>query len=175
MDLDEVIGSVRVETVSGDVTVQGGPESVDVETVSGGIEILGVRENVEAQSVSGFIRVEGGEEIEAATTSGRIEITGDLYRAVQATSVSGSITFDGVPDRDGEFEFENFSGAVELYLPADVDGEFEIETFSGKIRSDFDGRVHTPKHGPGASMRFGRSDTRFTINTFSGSIHLRAR
>jgi DUF4097 and DUF4098 domain-containing protein YvlB len=177
VDVEGITGSVNVETVSGDVAVRGDAESVEVESVSGAIELSGARGKAEAKTVSGRILIEGGRKVEASTTSGSIEIAGDVFREVQATSVSGSITFDGVPDRDGEFDFENFSGAIELYLPSDVEGEFEIETFSGRIQSDLGGTPRTPKHGPGASMsvRLGRSEAQFTINTFSGSIHLKTR
>lgn len=173
--VEGVRGPMELESVSGTIDVKADAKRLDVATVSGGIDVSGKIESVEAESVSGAISLrETSGRADVATTSGRIEIVGGDFETVSCASVSGGIVFDGRPVGDGEFEFENFSGSIELSLPEDVSADFEMETFSGSIHSELGGRERREKFGPGASMdvTYGDGAAAFSLTTFSGSIRL---
>ena len=53
----------------------------------------------------------------------------------------------------------------------------DVETFSGSIRSEFDGRSHRERYGPGASLSVirGDGDADISVSTFSGSVTLEKR
>jgi DUF4097 and DUF4098 domain-containing protein YvlB len=178
IDVEGVRGEHDLESVSGNVTVEGDAKRLDAESVSGFVEVTGRIPEVSAESVSGRITLEGTEgEADASTTSGGIEIVGGNFRRVSCESVSGKIRFEGTPAEDGEFHFECLSGSVTLVLPSDLSAEVEVESFSGSIDSDFGGKVHHPKYGPGASFDavYGDGDADITVETFSGSVKIREK
>ena len=178
IEVANVGGALDLESVSGGILVDGDAKRLDAESVSGSIEVRGRIPETSAESVSGRITLNGTEgEAEATTTSGAIEIVGGNFDRVSCESVSGKIRFAGTPAKDGEFRFECLSGTVTLELPFDLSAEVDIDSFSGDIDSDFGGKVHRPKYGPGASFHavYGDGDAEISIESFSGNVRLRER
>ncbi|MBZ0267562.1 DUF4097 domain-containing protein [bacterium] len=173
-----VEGELELESVSGSIDVRADAKLAELATVSGGIDVNGKIPTVEAESVSGAITLrETSGRAEVATTSSRIAIDGGDFVSVSCTSVSGGIEFDGNPVGNGDFEFENFSGSIELTLPGNVNADFEMESFSGGIHSELGGHVDREEHGPGKSLAvtYGNGSAEFSVTTFSGSIRVRKK
>ncbi|MGH2569627.1 MAG: DUF4097 family beta strand repeat-containing protein [bacterium] len=173
-------GKIGVETVSGNITVEttAGDQRVRLESVSGAVTVRGNIGDVRAESVSGKIEIgDAGGEIEASTTSGGIQVSGEALRYVELSSVSGSIAVDGDPAPGAELELENLSGSVGLRLSPDANAEIRVETFTGKIESDFDGGVQNKgkETGEWLTTVVGKGGASVTISTFSGSVSLRKR
>jgi DUF4097 and DUF4098 domain-containing protein YvlB len=178
IEVEGVAGSLELESVSGGVGVRGPCAAVEASTVSGSIDVVGGMERVEVESVSGAIRLEEvGGRVGAETTSGSIEVDAEGLSKVECTSVSGGIRFDGSPADDAEVILENFSGSIDVVLGANPDADIEIETFSGTIDSEFNGRVHRPEFGPGASLAetLGKGSAQISISTFSGDVELKKK
>lgn len=172
-------GDVEVETTSGRVTVAGSYEEIKIETVSGRIEISGNSEEVSAESISGSLTIGGVEEsVDAETISGPITIDAASLEELDAETISGRITFTGMAAEDAEFEINTLSGSVILEFDKAVAGEYNLQSFSGNIRSDYGGKVESKgKFLSGKELHFtyGDGDANITIETFSGSIAIRAK
>jgi hypothetical protein len=185
--------SIKVKSVSGDVTAQGiggtfegnitsgdavlskMAGGVDCRTVSGEIEVEDVTSDVDAKVVSGDIRasrIKGS--VEAETTSGLIRLR-DISEAktVRAKVLSGGISYEGQVYAGGKYNLETLSGSIEMVLPANSAFELDAEAFSGTVNTDFEitmsgklsrREVRGVVNNGGASIR---------LKTFSGNIRLR--
>ena len=131
--------------------------AIEVATISADIDVGGVDGDQELQSVSGDITTKAlMAEIEAATVSGDIDITGsNMDSEAELTSVSGGIS---ARDLSGVIGLESVVGNVKIsggsFTDAAVEtvngridyesnlregGELEIETVNGKVVVNFIG------------------------------------
>jgi DUF4097 and DUF4098 domain-containing protein YvlB len=167
--------ALNVNSVSGKLRLDSDAKEVEVDSVSGNIELTGKAERGHLETVSGNVRARGlGGQIKFETVSGDVDADNGDYREINAGTVSGNINLRGKPSKDARVEVETMSGDVHLYLPADVSARLHATTFSGSIRSDF-GKVKEEDHGPGSNLdaTIGNSDSRVTLQTFSGDIEVR--
>ncbi len=171
-------GDLELESVSGDIDVRAAKGELRASTVSGAIDLVSIGGEIEAESVSGAITIEpNGAPVSAETTSGRVRIGKGTITSLSCTSVSGEIEVKvgAVKGASPEIDLENFSGGVLLVMPGSIGAEVSVESFSGGIETDFGGRVHHEKMGPGASLEesWGDGGVRISLSTFSGSVELR--
>ena len=172
-----VKGEGQVETLSGSVQVSDAVGAVDVESVSGSVEISKVQGNVHAESVSGIVTVAGVDgEVDAESVSGRVSITDAKSRAVRAETVSGSITYAGTIESNGNYVFKSHSGRLTLSVPTDASATVSLQTFSGNIDSDFPVTLETGTTQNGHETKFqfsiGNGRSRIVLETFSGDVRL---
>jgi hypothetical protein len=113
IEVEGLIGTVDVGTVSGRVSLRGSPRSAMVETMDGTLQVRG------APTV-----------LRAKTASGRLEFTGAAREAVLGT-VSGTVFVRGGPL--GRTRIETVAGAVDLDATLETDAQLTIETHSGDI------------------------------------------
>jgi DUF4097 and DUF4098 domain-containing protein YvlB len=180
VSIQGVAGKIGVETVSGNITLetQASDGRVRLESVSGAITVRGNIGDVRAESVSGKVEIAGaGAEIEASTTSGDILVSGEALHYVELSSVSGSIAVEGDPVPGAELELENLNGSVGLRLSPSASAQIRVETFTGKIESDFDGGVQNKgkESGEWLTTVVGKGGASITISTFSGPVSLKKR
>ena len=180
VSVEGVEGKVDVETVSGEtgIRVPAGAGRLRLESVSGPVTVSGEIEDLRAESVSGRIDIEGADgEVEASTTNGDIRVVGGKLADVEIGSVSGAVTLDGDPASGGEVEIENLSGSVTVRLSADANAEIRVETLTGKVDSDFEGSTVGEEDGRGEWLRtvVGDGSASVRISTFSGPVEIRKR
>lgn len=177
--VDGISGSreVALESVSGDVRLQGEVERLHLSSVSGSIEMSGSAKRAELETVSGDLVAAGlTGEIMVETVSGDARISAGEVDRLTASTVSGSIEIDLVPRGTGTIRAETLSGQLRLRVPAELSAKIEASTFSGSIRSDF-GSVDKQEHGPGESLSatVGAGAARIDVETFSGDLEIRKR
>ena len=169
---------LKIGVVSADVTLSGvAGRLLDVDSVSGEVDIDGKAERARVQTVSGDIRARGlGGRLKYETVSGDIDADNARYSEINAGSVSGDIDLRGQPEGDLRIDVESMSGSVHLYLPEEVSTRLRASSFSGSIRSDF-GTVKHEEHGPGSNLdaSSGSGQGQVKIETFSGDIDIRRR
>ena len=169
---------MKIDVVSAEVSVAGvAGRTLDVDSVSGDVDLNGTAERTHLESVSGNLRARGlAGEMKFETVSGDIDAEGGVYREIGAGTVSGDINLRGTPAPGARVDVETMSGDVHLYLPTDVSARLRASTFSGSIRSDF-GKAEEPEHGPGSSLDTtqGSGGGQIGIETFSGDIEIRSR
>jgi DUF4097 and DUF4098 domain-containing protein YvlB len=148
---------------------------VTATAVSGSIIISKIVEGVLARAVSGKIEINDSKgRIEAYTTSDSIILNNLDSRDVRAKSTpSGNVRFVGKLYDDGRYEFESFSGNIELILPADSNFRITARTFSGSINTEFPVQL-APQITPRAlSGTVGKGGAEVRASTFSGNIFIR--
>jgi hypothetical protein len=185
--------SIDLDCVSGEVTAEGIGGSARVNTVSGTIKLKNVEKGAECNSTSGDLVLQNIKgDIDANTTSGTIsasQIVGSINsgtvsgtiemsevsdaKTIKASSVSGSIRYQGKINPDGRYSLKTTSGQVEMTLPSDSSFELDADTFSGHIDSDFpieiSGKI-VPRQFHGVVNKGG---ARISLSSFSGNIKLR--
>jgi DUF4097 and DUF4098 domain-containing protein YvlB len=150
-----------VESLSGDVTVQGVAGESSIHTVSGDVRLTGARGNVEIETVSGDLQLH--------------DVTA---HEIRTHTTSGDLTFDGQIMDAGRYEFNTHSGGVRLALPPNVGAQLTVSTFSGGIDSEFPMTLRPGEHGIGAAQAkrldfsLGQGTARIIAETFSGDITL---
>lgn len=187
LDIDAVSATVdvngvasrelKIESVSGDVTVAGAPREADIESVSGDLALTLNSPKVSAQTVSGDVELRGrlNGELELETVSGRIDVATleSKLKKVSGTSVSGDLRIASVLAEGGEVQLETVSGDLRLRLQPALSAVVQGKTFSGDLRAP-GARIERPEHGPGASFehRYGSGSGRIKLETFSGDATL---
>jgi DUF4097 and DUF4098 domain-containing protein YvlB len=157
------VGRLELETLSGDVNVQGVTGDANINTVSGGVELSGVRGDVAIETVSGDLRLSDvvAKQVRTHTTSGDLDFAGQIL--------------DG-----GRYEFNTHSGEIALELARDVGAQLSVSTFSGEIDSDFPVTLKAGDPGIGGdrakklNFTLGHGTARIIAETFSGNITLRS-
>ena len=168
-------GEIDVETFQGDITILGGGGSVTAETVSGEIRIDGAGGVIEANSVAEDIRISNSSgEVYVETVGGSIIMEGMSATVVEAGSVGGRVSFDGIIVDGGEYFFGSHGGTVTITIPEASNASVSVASIQGNISSDFPG---TPDLERGARNRFtiGNGGANIEIETFGGRIVLRRR
>lgn len=185
-DIAGLTGELTIASVSGDISVTGGPlKDIEIDSVSGEIDLAASAPTIEVDSVSGDLTLDAPAqgvlpELHAETVSGDMMILDDLS-SCKLTSISGDVTYQAGFPADGSYEFEIFSGDIEIAVPASTGARFEITTFSGEIESDFTS-VSVEREGPGRGDKSGHSNftigdgrARVRIESMSGDVSISPR
>jgi DUF4097 and DUF4098 domain-containing protein YvlB len=178
IDISDVQGEQRLESVSGEITSTVYGAEVDAGSVSGDLEISGDNQttNAKLHTVSGDIDVENlSGEIRTESVSGNISMINGAFMRASGNTVNGDIVFHvGLLD-GGRMDFETINGTVDVDFGGDVSARIDIETFNGDIRNCFGPEsVRTSKYAPGRELSFteGGGSGRVTINTLNGNVRL---
>jgi putative adhesin len=182
-----VHGSLRAETVSGNVTTNDTPRLENAKSVSGDISLTGAASDGEltASSVSGNVTARGlkARGLDLGSVSGDIIVTDVTCDRLGVKSISGNVEYSGGIARTGRYEFNSHSGSVRLMLANPAGFELSASSFSGSIRSDLpltiggdssvrDGSSRRSRESGPHNMRatFGDGSATLTIRTFSGDV-----
>ena len=168
-----VRGELETRTHSADVQIRDAGR-IDVESLSGDITIQGVGGESMIQSVSGDVVLGGARgDVEVETVSGDIDLRDVVAKRVRTRTTSGDLEFAGQIVPEGRYEFNTHSGEIRLHLPADVGAELGVATFSGGIESDFPITLRAGEHGnKRLTFTLGQGTARIIAETFSGDITL---
>ena len=149
-----------VRSISGDANVTGHGHAgmVTINLVSGDADIENVSGKIEVQSVSGDLDLELGDinDVRVRSTTGDMEVSGKLAKGARVM-------------------IESINGDAILMFHGPVSAEIEIETHNGDIDNWFgpDAR-RTSKYAPGRELSFtagdGNGDIR--IKTLNGDVTL---
>jgi DUF4097 and DUF4098 domain-containing protein YvlB len=176
---EKVSGSLRLQSVSGGVTVGGEPKEFNVKTVSGDVTVTATGAPGRAKSVSGAVTLQGVVgTVEASSVSGEVTVTGGEVSSVELETTSGNIKLDAGVAKGARLDARTVSGEVKLILPAGVAADFDVTTFSGEITNDFGPAAHrTSEYGPGKELSFstGGGGARVVAKSFSGGVYLKKR
>lgn len=149
-------GRIDVESLSGDVTINGVNGESMIHTVSGDIELAGARGDVEIETVSGDI-----------------DLRDVVAKQIRTHTTSGDVDFSGQILPDGRYDYTTHSGEIRLALPTDVGAQLNISTYNGGIESDFPITLKTGDHdNKRLSFTLGQGTARISAETFSGDITL---
>jgi DUF4097 and DUF4098 domain-containing protein YvlB len=183
-------GSLRAETVSGDVLANDTPKIEVAKSVSGSVTLSGVSTDgdLSVGSVSGDVTAKGVKvhALEMSSVSGDINVSDVTCERFTAKSVSGGVDYSGSIARGGSYEINVHSGDIRLTLANPSGFVLNAGTFSGSVHSDLpmtiggdaDARDRDRRGRPNnRTMRATYGDGSATLNlrSFSGDIIINKR
>ena len=109
MQLDGVLGDVRVTTQSGSVRVAD-MSSADLRTTSGSVEVQHCEGSCRITTTSGSVRIDGAGDADVSGGSGTVRVTGVTTRV---RTVSGTVKLVA----GGDVSVETVSGTIAITVP----------------------------------------------------------
>jgi len=170
-------GSVALNSVSGDQTVEASSGRLEAESVSGDITFRGHASRASVETVSGEIDARGfSGEIRISTVSGDVRLIAAQLERGRFETVSGDLVMELDVTDGGRLNVQSMSGDARLTLPAAQQAEFTAQTYSGDIHSDFGG-AKKGGNGPGKTLAFrdGNNGAAIRLESFSGDIRISRR
>jgi DUF4097 and DUF4098 domain-containing protein YvlB len=168
---------VFANTVRGDVIIKGGTGVVTAKSVEGEVQVEGARGKVNVSSVNEKVKITNTSgDITAESVNGSITMTGIDSKSVDASSVNGTIIFEGKLADGGHYIFGTHNGDVVLGLPDSPNATFTIRTYQGSISSDFTLEGYNrgdSLRGRRVTATVGTGSAEVSLETFGGSIRLR--
>jgi DUF4097 and DUF4098 domain-containing protein YvlB len=95
---------------------------------------------------------------------------------VDASSVNGTIVYEGKLADGGHYSFGTHNGDVALGIPENTSATFVIRTYQGSVSTDFTLEGYNPqdaRRGRRVTATLGKGSADVTLETFGGSIRLR--
>ena len=179
IEVSGVTGSVEAETVEGGITQSGAADEVSLQSVMGAVEVAGSSGHIQAETVNGSVTIRSSSgQVEASTVNGRLVVSEGSFDRVALESVAGAVTFEADLASQARVDIETVSGAVELFVSPDIEGDFAISSFSGGIENGLGiGTIEQESFLPAKELNFstGSGGVRVSVETLSGSVHIRKR
>lgn len=184
------VAVARVETVSGEVSLQGVARSAEASSANGDLSVRNSTGSVRLQSISASIEaadvkpVEAADQFLAKTTSGDITLAQIGHARVEATTTSGHVDLNGRLARGGVYVLKAYSGGIKVTMPADASFRVDARVAHGEIVTDFPIKL-SQEAQPGGVLNAPHSTVRvngvagdnpqatLTLSSFSGILQLR--
>jgi Toastrack DUF4097 len=173
-----VLGTQRLQSVSGDIRAELAAADADIRTVSGDILLRGNDQeaHLRASSVSGDVTLShGAGDLQATTISGNVQADVRPGRTLRLHTTSGDITVSGVLARAAIVQAETLGGRVSIQASAPEGFAYDVRSFTGDIDDCFgQSPLHNREYGPGMHMTGtrGGGDGSVHIKTLSGEVSL---
>jgi len=168
---------VFANTVRGDVVIKGGSGSVTAKSVEGEVDVEGARGKVSVSSVNEKIKItDTSGDITAESVNGAITMTGIDSKSVDATTVNGTITFEGKLADGGHYSLGTHNGDLLVGVPENSNATFTVRTFQGSFHTDLAVEGYNREQlqrGRRVSLTLGTGSADVSLETFGGTIRLR--
>ena len=184
------VAHARVETVSGEVNLQGVARSAEASSANGDLSLRKSAGRVRLQTISASVEaaevapVEAADQFVAQTTSGDVTLSNVGHARVEASTTSGHVELTGALARGGVYLLKAYSGGVKVTLPADASFRVDARVAHGEIVTDFPVRqaqaaqAESLLHGQHSTVRVNglagdNPQATLTLSSFSGTLQLR--
>lgn len=162
--LRNITGGITALTYQGDITVENSAGAISLETTTG---------NIVAYEVNpGQI----GDLLKAKTNSGAISLQRLEHRQIEASSITGSVLFNGKFLAGGIYNFKTSNGSIRLVLPVDssmmVRATFGFGTFNSELPLTYLTENISPMTKT-IVAKSGDGDASVNVTTSSGSIGIK--
>jgi hypothetical protein len=129
--------AITVDSVQGDVEIEGTRAGATVESASGDVTLTDVSGASRVKTASGEItlaRISGNLTVE--TASGDVEVDESSLSAFNISTVSGDAEVETGLRQDGSYRFKTTSGDLTLKVPRDTRATVQMHTRSGDVHCD---------------------------------------
>lgn len=171
LDIRSNIGTVEVENIKGEV---------GIDVVEAAVKVTGVSGYIHARSLGSRIAIsESRGIIQATTVSGDISFSKLDSNNVTALSTLGNISYEGDFVSRGKYNFSTNEGVILVECPDQASVEWEARTVKGGIESNLP--IKSKNHAPSTRGFVGKQSLLGTLNqgdatvqlsTFSGKIKI---
>lgn len=169
-------GTLRVERLHGDVSLEGAAAVVDVREINNA--------HVHVKTLNGPVTLSNVQDghVEVDSLSGNVTLNSVTGPLVQVISTSGGINYTGDFGDRGEYRLTSHSGDIEATVPETTSADVNARSVRGEVHDDIPlhPRDHVPfvvKEGSAFWGSMGRAAVSSTVvlRSFNGKIHLRKR
>jgi DUF4097 and DUF4098 domain-containing protein YvlB len=177
-------GEVRIQSISGNLGLEGTARLAAVKTVSGGITITnaGAVPQLSLSTINGDLMVQtlNARGLDVNTVNGDVRITGWSGDRAHIRTLDGDLDLQTSLVKGGRYEIESHAGDINLSLPEQPGFELEAHTFNGRIRIDFpirsEGPIRDNDRGP-RTVRgtYGDGSSSLRLQTFNGNLTVTRR
>jgi hypothetical protein len=165
---------VAVETVKGDVRVRGGNGRVSLRSVEGKISLERASGRITLAAVNDGIRATDLDgEISAETVNGDIRLERIRSGSVSASTINGTLSYDGTIRDQGRYAFTTHNGDLVLVIPEGTNAAISIATFNGRVESALPVTLTEVRRGQRFQFTVGNGSARIELESFNGTVHLR--
>jgi DUF4097 and DUF4098 domain-containing protein YvlB len=174
-------GRLDIETVSGNVAVNGRPRELYLETMGGSAQLALESRSARVKTGTGSITFKGTlEEALLSTVSGALSALDAQVKQGRFESLEGRISFTGELLQPAALEFVNHAGDIELTLSPRSLAQVTVSTVTGRFQDDFGVQGKgLPGKGVGKgefTFWLGRDPLAdINVRTFKGAVILRKR
>jgi len=109
----------------------------------------------------------------ASSVNGEIVLDRIDSDDVEASTVNGTVTYEGLIKNGGSYRFSTHNGDVDVTVPERVNATVSVATFSGEFSSGFPIQLSETKHGRRFNFTLGNGGARIELESFQGGIRLR--
>ncbi len=174
ISVENAEGEVQIESVQGEVSVTGGTKLISASSVEGEVTIRGASGRIESSSVNGSVRIERSTgPVVASSVNGDITLTGIDSEEVEASTINGTVSYDGTIRDIGSYRFSTHNGDVVVTVPERANATVSVATFSGEFSSAFPIQLSDTRHGRRFNFTLGKGGARIELESFQGGIRLR--
>lgn len=164
ISLRNIPGGINAYTSQGDVMVENSGGAISLESTTGNI--------VAVEVGPGQI----GDLLRAKTNSGAVSFQKVAHRQIEASSISGSLLFDGKFMPGGIYTFRTSNGSIKLAIPLASSCKFRATYGFGSFDSDIPLKIITEDNTPRAKTviaQVGEGLATVSLTTTSGSIAIK--
>jgi DUF4097 and DUF4098 domain-containing protein YvlB len=173
ISVENSTGEVKAETVQGEISVIGGSKSVVANSVEGEVRIARASGKIECSSVNASVHIERTTgAVVASSVNGEIVLEGVDSDDVEATTVNGTVSYEGAIKADGSYRFSTHNGDVTVTLPVRTNATVSVATFSGEFSSSFPIQIKDTRHGRRFDFTLGEGSARIELESFQGGIRV---
>lgn len=170
VEIHDPQGSVKVESVKGDTTIDSLGGNISVADSSGHLSVRSVGGNIEVIRPSG--------RVEAYSINGNLHFVNPTSDRLRGTTTSGRILYEGDFQSGGDYVLSDYSGDITVACPSSASFELDAKTVRGKLDNQFPivSRGHSQSFLPSANSIFGTQGSgqaTLEVTSFSGTIHIR--
>ena len=176
------VKKIKVKTRTGIISLRNIPGGIDAYTAQGDVIVENSGGAIAIESTTGnIVAVEVGpgqigDLFKARTNSGTVSLQKVEHRQIQASSISGSLSFDGKFLAGGIYTFRTTNGRIMLAIPALSSCTFTTTYGEGAFHSEIPLKTITENKTPRATIvvsRVGKGDATVNLTTSNGSIGIR--
>ena len=164
ISLRNISGGINAYTSQGDVMVENSGGAIALESTTGNI--------IAVEVTPGQI----GELLRAKTNSGAISLQKVNHRQIEASSISGTLSFEGKFLTGGIYNFRTSNGSIRLLIPPSSSCKIRATYGFGAFQSDLPLKILTEDKTPRAktiTAQLGDGAATVSLVTSSGSIGIK--
>lgn len=168
----DIEANLNLENENGPIVIKGFTGDMTVSSENGPLKVHNCKGNMSYNLENGPFSAAmiTGERIAVESENGPIRIREAQFEKVDVTNENGVTYYETLPIEQGEFNFENENGVVNLNLPVNFDFVMDVETEYGSIKCKIDAEIEQDENK--YTIRNGEGKTRISVKTENGSIRI---
>lgn len=177
----DTVKSLNVKLLAGDISLKGIPEGITAATYDGDLIVLNSGGSIALETTGGNILAydvspgQIGDLFKVKTNSGTVSMQKIEHRQIEASSISGPVTFSGKFLAGGLYRFKTSDGPIKMLIPLKSSATIKASyfgEFNSEIPLNFVYKNNTDA-GRNFQALIGTGDANINLTTNTGAIHIK--